>query len=433
MTQRRTAIGAVLQALGALALASLAFAFPPLAQAQNADADALSLSSAEEQKTETPTDRKKIFIEGAAGIVGQRYRPVSRDLSRASLDAFYTTRLSPSWRATLSDRLDYVHPNGASHDWTVNSLREAYVSGQREGSGLGIDIGRINLRSGPAYGYNPTDFFRDHSLRTFTTVNPFTLRESRLGTVAVRGQQLWSGTSLSAVYAPKLDNHPSDDGASLDLGSTNNRNRGMLSLSHQASERLNGQLLVYKESSLPAQLGASVTALLTDAAVVHGEWSRGREPSLLGRLGGFTEPKATKNRGALGLTYTTSTKLSLTAEYEYNGFALDRGDWRQLRDGNPAAFSGYVLQALQLQEIASRQAWFFFATQKDLGLKNLDLSALMRINGNDHSRLTWLELRYRWSKFDLALQVQQQTRAEHGEYAIIPYRRSAQLLGAYYF
>ena len=38
----------------------------------------------------------------------------------------------------------------------------------------------FNLRFGPGYGYNPTDFFRDGSLRVLTTADPFALHEIRL-------------------------------------------------------------------------------------------------------------------------------------------------------------------------------------------------------------------------------------------------------------
>jgi hypothetical protein len=40
----------------------------------------------------------------------------------------------------------------------VNSLREAYLSWQPEGGNMVMEFGRINLRYGPGYGYNPTDF-----------------------------------------------------------------------------------------------------------------------------------------------------------------------------------------------------------------------------------------------------------------------------------
>ena len=57
----------------------------------------------------------------------------------------------------------------------MNSLREAYLSWQPASGASILEAGRINLRYGPGYGYYPTDFFRDGSLRTSTTADPLAL------------------------------------------------------------------------------------------------------------------------------------------------------------------------------------------------------------------------------------------------------------------
>ena len=100
----------------------------------------------------------------------------------------------------------------AGADATVNSLRAAYLSWQPEAGNTIFELGRVNLRYGPGYGCNPTDFFRDGSLRTRTTANPFALRENRLGNVMFRAQRLWTGGSLSEAYSPKSADRPSADG-----------------------------------------------------------------------------------------------------------------------------------------------------------------------------------------------------------------------------
>ena len=38
--------------------------------------------------------------------------------------------------------------------------------------------------------------------------------------------------------------------------------------------------------------------------------------------------------------------------------------------------------------------------------KDLDATGYVRFNGEDHSRLAWLELRHHWPQFDLTLQLQ---------------------------
>lgn len=402
------------------------------ASAADAESDALNLESAAAAPAADAIRDTKISIEGAVGNSSQRYQLGSQDTGRASFDLSHTARLAPGWRAVFSDRLDHIYPAGTGRDSNINSLREAYVSWQPEGGNSVLEFGRVNLRYGPGYGYNPTDFFRSGSLRVLTTADPVALRENRLGTVMLRGQRLWADGSLSVALAPKLADRPNMDGWSLDLGSTNNRSRALIALGTQFSQRVSSQLLLYKEDSLSPTLGASLTALLSDAAVAHLEGSRGSEPDLLSRARGLAGPTSTQNRFTGGITYTTLGKLSVTFEYLYNGFALNEAGWSALAP-TPIAQFAYLREGLRLQELAPRQAYMIYVTQKSLGLKNLDLTAFLRINANDYSRLAWIELRHHWPSFDLAFQLQQNMGRSNSEFGILPDRRLMQVVGSYYF
>ena len=68
----------------------------------------------------------------------------------------------------------------------LNELREAFISWQ-PADGTWIDLGRINLKSGVAVGYNPTDFFRTRAVVEPLTADPTVLREDRLGTLMLLG------------------------------------------------------------------------------------------------------------------------------------------------------------------------------------------------------------------------------------------------------
>lgn len=397
----------------------------------DAESDALSLEAAPQAPTEIARDTK-IFMEGAVGNASQRYLPESRNIGRVSLDFSHTARLSPGLRAVISDRIDHLYPADTGADATVNSLREAYLSWQPEAGNTIVELGRVNLRYGPGYGYNPTDFFRDGSLRTRTTANPFALRENRLGSVMLRAQRLWTGGSVSVAYSPKLAERPNADGWSLDLGSTNNRDRALVVLGSQFSQRVSGQLLAYKEAGASPSLGASLTALLSDAAVAHVEASRGGEPNLLNRALAIPGAAGTRNRFVGGVTYTTLGKLSITAEYQYNGFALDQSRWSAL-GAQPATQVAYLIEASRRQELAPRNAYLIYVTKKDLLLKHLDLTAFLRVNAGDHSRLAWAELRHHWPSFDLAFQLQRHSGHRTSEFGILPDNRIVQVLGSYYF
>lgn len=397
------------------------------------DLDALNLESAPEPAAKATGRPLRFFAEAAVGRVSQRYGQPGLDTRRLSLDLSASVNLSESWRAVLSDRLDHVHPTDAGGPSTVNNLREAYASWQDAGGATVVEFGRINLRHGPAYGFNPTDYFRDGALRAVTTVDPFALRENRLGTVMLRAQRLWAGGGISLALAPKLADAPSTAGFGLDLGATNNRNRALLSWSHRLSDRVSGQMLVYADQGLGPQLGVSATALVSDAMVVHLEGSRGRVADLLARSLGQPDLEPARNRASAGLTYTLPTRTALTVEYEYNGAAPGSAGWNVAAAGGPAVLGQYLLAAQRRQDSASRHAWLLYASQQNLLWKSLDLTGLLRINADDDSRLAWLELRYHWGKADVALQWQHSQGRPLSEYGVLPYRQSVQLLGVWYF
>ena len=413
---------------------ALIHATPAIGADANAETDALDLQSAVSPTAPTapPSHDTRLFVEGAIGNASQRYSLGSRNIARVSLDFFHTARLGSGLRAVFSDRLDQIHPRDAGASETVNSLREAYLSWQPEGGHTVVEFGRINLRYGPGYGYNPTDFFRDGSLRVITTADPFALRENRLGTVMLRAQRLWTDGSLSVAFTPKLADRPSPNAWSLDLGSTNNRDRGLLALGTQFTQRISSQLLVYKQQGSSPTLGGSLTALLSDAAVAHLEGTHGSESDLLSRVLASPSSAAKRNRLVAGVTYTTLGKLSVTGEYQYNGFGLDQSGWAALA-ASPATQLAYLREALRLQELAPRRAYLIYVTQKSLGWKDLDLTAYLRLNPADDSRLAWVELRHHWPSFDLSVQLQRNIGRASSEFGILPDSRIFQVLGKYYF
>jgi len=408
---------------------------PPPALAADDDLDALNLQSAEpvnKLAESTKASSQKLYLEAAVGQASQRYQPDDRRIGRVSLDFSLSTQVSKGLRAIVSDRLDVFAPALAGTDTAVNSLRELYLSWQNPAGDKLLEAGRINLRYGPAYGYNPTDFFRDGSLRVLTTADPFAIRENRLGTFMLRGQTLWDGGSFSLALAPKLADQASSSGWNVDAGATNNRRRALAVLGTQWSPRISSQALLYQQQGNSATLGFNLTALLSDAATAHLEFTRGSEPDLRSRALGLTALEETRNRFSGGLTYTTLGKLSLTAEYQYNGFGLDSAGWMAL-GATPGAQLTYLSEALRLQELAPRQAYLLYVAQKGLGLRDLDLAAYVRLNSADDSKLAWLELRHHWPNADLTLQWQQNIGAAGSEFGLLPDRRVVQLLGSYYF
>ena len=393
------------------------------------DADALALEAAPAAPAAGAAKPLRVFGEVAVGRIDQRGGQPALDSRRLSLDLVASATLAPGWRALLSNRLDHIRPDDSGKGDTINSLREAYVSWQQDGGGLIVEFGRINLRQGPAYGYNPTDYFRSGAVRAATTADPFALRENRLGTVMLRAQRLWADDSLTLALAPKLADAPSATGASLDLGATNDRQRALLAWGHKLSDKVSGQLSAYTEQGAWPQLGASATGLVGEATVAHIELSSGRTLPLLG------QPLVVKRRGhaSSGLTHTLANGLSLTAEYELNGSAPSQAEWDAAAAAGPLPLLGYLQAAQVRQDNGGRQAWLLYASKKDAGFKRLDITALLRLNPSDSSRLFWAEARYHLGPADLSLQWLATLGSALSEFGVLPYRRQVQVLGTWYF
>lgn len=404
----------------------------PVAASDDAALDLKPETEAPAQAAQRPALR--VFGEMAAGRLTQRYGLGTEDTRRASLDLVWDVKVGSQWRAVLSDRLDDIHPVESGGRSTLNSLREAFVGWQGEDGRAGVDLGRVNYRNGPAYGFNPTDYFRDGASRAVTTADPLALRENRLGTVMLRGQWLWQGGSATVALAPKLRDGPSRESFSIDLGATNHADRALLAVGLQPSDRIGLQAFAFHQQGKGLQLGANGTMLFGDATVGFVEWSGGRDTELLGAALGPSPRVISRHRAAAGLTHTTASKLSLTAEWQYNGFALDKAQWQAaVATFGIEAMGAYLYEVQRRQDTASRQAAMLYLSQKDAGIKNLDLTGLVRYNVDDRSRFLWVEARYHFTRADLALQWQANQGGALTEYGAQTGRTLVQVLAAFYF
>lgn len=411
--------------LGLLVLAGTA------AAAEDADEAALTLADQTRTEAKPPSDwrlsAEGAFVESVPRAGGD---PVHAQ--RVSFDTLYDHRFAPSWRFVFADRVDVAWRGAPTYDDSINTLKETYVSWQPQADRL-LDLGRLNLRYGVATGYNPTDFLRAGAVRSVVSVLPASLRENRLGTAMLRGQQLWSSGSLSALYAPKLADRSNDSPFSPDFGATNDQDRWLFALSQKLADDFNPQFLLYDDARGAPQLGVNLTALVNDATVAYLEWSGGRNRSLLAQALAQPETTAFHSRAAGGLTYTAATKVTVTLEYDYNGAALDDDAWNRLRAGPPAAYVQYRNFVDRLQDPPTQHNLFFFARWEDALLLHLDLSALARLNLADRSRLSFLEARYHWEHVDVALQWQHNGGTATSEFGALPDATVWQALLAYFF
>lgn len=428
-----------------LALLTSLMAGAVLAQAAD-DLDALKLadSAADSQSSVSASDWHS-FIEAALGQATPRQGGSGSKISnqRLSLDLQFDLRFAPGWRAVFSDRLDLnrqQQENQAEQANDVNTLREAYLSWQAQPQQL-LDLGRINIPYGVAIGYNPTDFFRGNALRSVVSLDPASLKKNRMGSVMLRGQQLWDSGSVTALYSPKLEQQANSDSFNLDLGATNQQDRWLIAVSQKLPGGILGEItpqwLLHGGAQQSPQLGFNLTALLNDATVGYLEYSGGRSRSMLSQALMGKDDSAFRNRLVTGVTYTTGNKLSVTLEYEYNGSAPDNLGWNALRNGAKQGAALAYLQYRQYQqnqqELATRQEMFLYASWPDALLQHLDLSAMQKLNLADRSSLSWLEARYHLQQADLALQWQRNSGDPGSAYGAVRQRHNWQALLRIYF
>lgn len=414
----------------ACTLALVILLFSSAAFGEDEVLDALALADRSPEPVERRGDLR-FFVEAALAQAEYGSGAGRRSGQRLSADVFYETRFAREFRFTFSDRLDRRWQDGTDQQDTINTLREMFVTWQLGEQGM-VDAGRVNVRHGVAKGFNPTDYFRDGALRSVVSPDPNGLRENRQGSVIVRGQTLWSGGSLSVLYSPKLGERPHAGSFDPDFGATNHRGRWLLAASQRIGDDFTPQFLLHGGDGFKPQLGINATTLIGDATVAYVEWSGGRSPSLLSQAVGGPDDTAFRSRLATGFTYTTPSKLSLTLEYLYSGAGMDASAWKALpRD--PVRYSAHREFAVAQQDMVTKRAWFAYATVQDLLFHHLDLTAMLRFNAADDSRMAWVELRRHYRRTEIALRCQANVGGPGSEFGALPQRQSLQLLATWFY
>lgn len=426
-----------LQLLKRLLVLGLGLGLPQAARC--ADVDQLDLPASAEQVQPAATGRPQVFME--FGLTKAWHADDARTgrNKRTSLDLDWSTNLVSGLRAVVSDRLDVNTHDQVWGPRHVNTLREAYLSMNADSRWI-ADVGRMNLYNGVGLGYNPTDFFRDGALRSIVSADPTLLRSNRMGTVALRGQWLWDNGSVGLAYSPRLGDPstiggiavPSDAVFDPDFGATNNRGRWLLQASYRFSPNFNPQILAYQEKGQSLRLGANLSVLVGDALVTYLEWSGGRFASQHGELEGHAAAsRRFRQRAALGATYTTEHRLSLSAELQYNGAGLEEDEWRQIAAVPPAALA-YRARMQWLQERPTRRSAFFAARWTGI-VERFDLAGLVQLNVDDRSRMTWLEGTWRFDPHEAIVQLRHLRGSAGTEFGALPNPWSMQLMFRYYF
>ena len=350
-------------------------------------------------------------------------------INRVFFDARAEWRLLPDVTTTYSGRFniqaegDLDFPTQGSFR---NDFREGFITWAARGETF-LDAGRINVRNGVAYGFNPTDFFKTRSVVDEISDDPRVLRENRLGTVMARGQQVFAEGSVFLLYAPRFEKpsavNPTNPAAfNGNFDHTNADDRFLLKGNYDILPDFSPEFLVYHQGNR-SQLGVNITRGVSEQTTVYLEWAGGRRKSLIddataygiktGSLPSTVRPllpgndsESFQNDLSTGITYTTPTKLTLTLEYEYHQAGFSRRDWKNWfaigaiphqSPGVTAELWYLRLYALDQQEPLSEHRMFFRAEWDDAFVRNLTLTAFSSIDLYDGSVLVQTTADYRLS------------------------------------
>jgi hypothetical protein len=350
---------------------------------------------------------------------------------RVFLDARKDWKLDDDLHLNLSNRFniraesDITFP---SHETVLDEFREAYVSWEPQERTY-LDVGRINVKSGIALGFNPTDFFKTRAVVDPLSVDPTVLREDRLGTLMIEGQRIWEGGAVTAAFAPKLENptalYTNTDLRTFDpsFDRTNASNRALIKADVNLTHEFAPEFLFDREGDR-SSFGTNLTGAIGQRTVVYGEWSGGNRPSLIadalsyGRTTGSLPLLATgplpasssaafQSSASIGASYTTDAKITFNLEFHHFQPGFSRSDWNTWFQsgmshaqtaGIPAALWYIRGYALDQQDPISKQSAFLRFDWVDAFVTNLEVTGFINTDLYDASSLVQLTADYYLSK-----------------------------------
>lgn len=336
-------------------LLSLAALAAPAAAQENNDLNLIPGAVASATPAVVPVeDRGRYSLSDALGWYSYRGTLAvpatvpSRWNDRLSADALVHWNLSPKLTFTLSDVFSASFADGVGfpRQSLRNDLREAYFTWEAAPETY-LEAGRINVRGGIAFGYNPTDFFRARTSVAQSSSDPGALKNNRLGTVMLRAQRVFTGGSLELIYAPKLHSPVPLGGVAWPLDpkidQTNGADRLLVSYSF-ALEEFSPQVLFYYEDGR-SKIGFNASHTIGAAIIAYVSWAGSDAPSVIADAYAFGKrtrtlppsvpvlPAVSGARGfrndlSLGAYWSGEDEETISFEYNFHEAGLTGPQWR---------------------------------------------------------------------------------------------------------
>lgn len=351
----------------------------------------------------------------------------SRWNDRLSFDALKTWTLSNVVTLTASDVLSASFADGIGfpRQSVRNDLRELYVTWDVAPETY-LEAGRINVRNGVAYGYNPTDFFRARTSVAQSTSDPSALRNNRLGTFMVRAQKVFDGGSVQVMVAPKLHSPVPMGSLAYPLDpkfdQTNDTDRVLVSYSFELEE-FSPQLLAFYDGGR-FKFGLNASHPIGATIIGYFSWAGGNQPSVIVDAFDFgkrvrtlpsnvpvlpfvSDSRSFQNDVSAGLAWSGENKESVTLEYNFHQAGFSKQDWRGwfAAGANPAYASlmwyirGY--SGDRQQPISQHQAFLRADWSEPFHILHFDINGYVMTDLLDGSCTgqfgAWYDLSDQWS------------------------------------
>ena len=462
-------------------IALVAFAEPAQAQGQGEDELSRIPSEAPPAPPATPSGRsglgklqRTVYLESAteAELLRSGLDVPSPSPAPTTIEERFFADLVLHWIPTrdltfhLSARGGFRVGEGIpfpTHENIRADFRELYAS-WKPFEGAYLDAGRINLKSGVAIGFNPTDFFKTRAVVEPLSIDPAVLREDRLGTLMLRGQFVWRHGSVSAAFAPRVASPPplytNTTLPALDpmFGRTNGHHRFLLKGNVDLIADFSPEALFYEEDGA-VRLGFNVAQSLGKKVVAYAEWAGGwqsgigQEALSFGTLTGSFSSAVADNLAtssathfqqdaSVGLSYATESKMTFWLEYHLHQAGFSRADWRFWFDQGTGP-SGQLLAPIlwfergyaQEQQVPmSKHSLFLRADWTDAFIFNLELTAFANVDLYDGSTLAQVTASYAVTNlWTIALLSSANIGSRSSEFGSLPSVFSALFTIRYYF
>ena len=313
-----------------------------------------------------------------------------------------------------------------------------------------FELGRMNVKEGIAYGYNPTDYFKGGSSFTLS-VDPKEKKENRLGALLVQASAILDDVTIKALYSPKISaasntvwankkyfglhlfQSNSQERASFYVGYTGFDDFSISGLLHTNDDGLNiglnlsyvdENIIWYMESSTVKKRNTMDT--FTDTLPMQDIHTT------------FHSKDIYRTELSLGINYTSEANIITTFEYIYNQAGMDHKDWENYFNLSKKNldYTGIMMkirgEILESSKLLSKHTLFMMVRQSD-AWTNLDWSMLSWINPVDKSSLIQLGISYEYKEILFSLDARAYVGKQDTEYGSYPNDYEGLLSMTYFF